>query len=208
MAQINDYLISHHFDLKSVANDTQYIFFGGGNDIFYAPLSNETLTASGVKDGLATLRATLPGVITWQVSKLVEGGAKNILLMLLMPWHTTPIAQSFSSAQRNVLKEYTQRLNSDIKSNVSTLAQSVNLQVFDTYEYVLKVQDHPADYGLVNVTAPCLENWEIFMEGVAGQEPQICSTPDEYFYWDGQGHPSAKVHELLATEVSRFLNWY
>ena len=42
MAQINNYLISCHFDLTAVANERQYIFCGA-NDIFDAPLSNETL---------------------------------------------------------------------------------------------------------------------------------------------------------------------
>jgi phospholipase/lecithinase/hemolysin len=71
----------------------------------------------------------------------------------------------------------------------------------------MKIQNNPTNFGLVNITAPCLENWEVFMEGVGGQSPQVCQAPDEYFYWDGQGHPTAKVHALLASEIREFLKW-
>jgi len=39
-----------------------------------------------------------------------------------------------------------------------------------------------------------------------GNEPEVCSNPDEYFFWD-VAHPTAKVHAILANQVMEFLGW-
>ena len=208
MAQINDFLISRHFDVRADANDTQYVFWGGGNDIQFAPISNQTLTEEGVKGQLAALETTLPFLVSWQISKIMEAGARNILIMLLQPWSPTPFLQSYSPAQRQVLDNFTLLLNKYIQGNVSAVPhQGINIQFFDTFEIMAKVFKNPTGYGLVNLTSPCLANWEVFIEGIGGETPQVCHDPDQYFYWDGYGHPTAKVHAVLAREVMRFLNW-
>ena len=208
MAQINDYLISEHFDVRDIADKTQYVFWGGANDVLFSPISNETLTAEGVKGSLARLEFTLPFLATWQISKLIEAGATNILVMLMFSWSNAPLLQTYSPAQRQVLSNFAQTLNTFIQSNISaTPHEGVNLQFFDTFNFMDRALANPRDYGLVNVTSPCLENWEIFLEGIGGEAPVVCKNPDEYFFWDGGGHPTAKVHAILANEVTRFLNW-
>jgi len=208
MAQINDFLISRHFNVSADANDTQYIFWGGGNDIQFAPISNETLTDEGVKGQLAVLESTLPFLVTWQISKLMEAGATNILVMLLQPWSQAPLLNSYSLAQRQVLDNFTILINEYIQGNLTAIPhEGINLQFFDTFDLMVQVFDNPGGYGLVNLTAPCLANWEVFIEGIGGETPEVCADPDEYFYWDGYGHPTAKVHAVLGSEVMRFLNW-
>ena len=208
MAQINDYLISREFNLSHVADETQYIFWGGGNDIQYAPISNDTLTDTGVKGQLAVLEGSLPFLVNWQAGKLIAAGAKNILVMLLQPWSQAPLLQHYSAKQRQVLDSFTLRTNNYIRGNVSAIPHpGVNLQFFDTFALMVSVFHAPEKYGLVNVTAPCLANWKIFIEGIGGHPAQICENPDSYFFWDGYGHPTAKVHRMLAQEVMKLLNW-
>lgn len=194
--------------MHSDANDTQYIFWGGGNDILFSPISNATLTDEGVTGQLAALETTLPFLVTWQVGKLMEAGATNILVMLLQPWSQTPLLQSYSPAQRQALDTFTSLINEYIQGNVSAVPhEGVDLQFFDTFDMMVKVFENPGGYGLINVTAPCLANWEVFIEGIGGETPKICPDPNEYFFWDGYGHPTAKVHAVLGSEVMSFLNW-
>ena len=65
---------------------------------------------------------------------------------------------------------------------------------------------HPGDFGLVNVTSPCLTNYRVFIDGLTGQKPIICSNPNEYLYWNGS-HPTAKVNAVYASEVERYIGW-
>jgi phospholipase/lecithinase/hemolysin len=107
MAQVNDYLISNHFNLTAVADETQYDFCGGSNDIFGAPLSNETLTAQGVNGDLAAMAVELPLLIGSQIRKLITAGATNILVMLLPSISDAPIVtQFYSSIQRQFLSKH------------------------------------------------------------------------------------------------------
>jgi hypothetical protein len=34
-----------------------------------------------------------------------------------------------------------------------------------------------------------------------------CRNPDGYVFWDGYGHPTTKVHEIIAKEVMKFIKW-
>ena len=65
---------------------------------------------------------------------------------------------------------------------------------------------NPGGYGLVNVTAPCLANYEFLMNGTGGQTPIVCSNPNEYLFWDGE-HPTAKVHAVYASEGESLIRW-
>lgn len=166
------------------------------------------MTEEGVTGQLAALETTLPVLVTWQITKLVEAGATNILVMPLQPWSQTPLLQSYSPTQRRVLDTFTTTINKYIQGNISAIShEGADLRFFDTFEMMVKVFENPGDYELVNVRDPCLANWEGFIEGIGGQTPEICADPDEYFFWDGYGHPTAKVHAVLANEVMNFLNW-
>ena len=90
MAQINDYLLTQGFDLAPTADTTQYIFQGGPNDVWFAPMNNETMTASGPVGRLAELPQAIPLMTTGQIKKLIAAGAKNILVMLLPPLNRVP----------------------------------------------------------------------------------------------------------------------
>lgn len=207
MGQVNDYLISQHFNLSAVAEETLYIWWGGANDISDL-LSNTTLTAQGVSDNLDALAVGIPALTALQIEKLIGAGATNILVMLLAPLSSSPlVTQAFSSPQIQILSQFTSVVNQGIQSNVSALArEGVNLKFFDVIAFTQTIIDNPAGFGLVNVTAPCLQNFEVFLHGVGGEAPIVCSNPNEFLFWDGE-HPTAKIHAVYASEVMSFLEW-
>src|SRR2546430_16985530 len=82
-----------------------------------------------------------------------------------------PLLQSYSVKQRQVLDGFTLRINHYIQGNVSALSHpGVNIQIFDTFSFMMEVFNAPQKFGLVNVSEPCLENWSVFIEGIGGQE--------------------------------------
>ena len=208
MAQINDYLIGKHFNVSSVAEETLYVFWGGSNDIFGLLENSTSVTSTGVDNELLRLAVAMPLLITNQIGKLMTAGAKNILIMLIPSWSNAPIGKAlFSIAQQNVISEYTQAVNARIVANVSSIAPSgVNVKFFDTLAFTQTILQKPGDFGLVNITSPCLTNYEVFINGTGGQTPIVCSNPNEYLFWDGE-HPTAKVHAVYASEVERYIGW-
>ena len=208
MAQINDYLIGKHFNLSCVAEETLYVFWGGSNDIFAVLANSGSVTSTGVDNDLLRLAVSMPLLITNQIGKLIKAGAKNILIMLIPTWSNAPVAKAlFSVAQQNVISQYTETINARIVANVSSIAPpGVNLKFFDTLAFTETILQNPGAFGLVNVAAPCLSNYQFFINGTGGRAPIVCSNPNEYLFWDGE-HPTAKVHAVYASEIERLIGW-
>ena len=202
MAQVNDYLISQHFNLENVADQTQYIHVGGGNDVFHALSSHDPTTALG------GLTVSLPALTAFNIGKLVKAGAKHILVWNIPTWSNSPFfLASTSVAQRTSITQFTNLVNEFIMGNVSAVVPAdVDLKFFDTVGFTQKILDHPDDFGLVNTTSVCLQNFQVFINGTGGQTPIICPNPDEFFFWDVE-HPTAKVHAIYGEEVMRILDW-
>jgi phospholipase/lecithinase/hemolysin len=208
MAQINDYLISNHFNLTSVAPDTLYIFWGGSNDIFDALASgaNGTLSANA----LPSVLVSIPTLTASQIEKLISAGATNILVMLLPSWSNAPVVASVLTAnQSQELSEFMSLLNNAIKSSVSPLAnpkRGVNIQFFDIAAFTQTILDNPEAYGLTDVTNACFQNYEMFISGIGGAAPIVCPNPDEFLFWDGE-HPTTKVQATFAVEIMKSIGW-
>ena len=212
MGQINDYLISKHFNLTSIAFETQYIFVGGSNDVLDA-MSNKTLTAQGVNGDLAALAVTLPLLIASQIEKLISFGATYILVALLPDPSASPSAsQSFSVAQLGVLSQLMAVINEGISSNVSVLAQpGISLKLFDTPGFFQAIKSNANQFGLRDVTDPCFQNYQAFIgpnaQGqVGGQAAIVCSNPEQFLFWDGV-HPTTGIHALVGQEIMSILDW-
>ena len=207
MAQINDYLLTQGFDLGSTADNTQYFFQGGPNDVWFAPLNNETMTPSGPTGRLAELPEAIPFMTTWQVKKLIAAGAKNILVMLLPPLNRAPESVAgLSAPELNAFSDFVQKINGGIVAGLSSInCTAITLKVFDAYQFSDGLLKDPQRYGLRNLTSPCLQNYNKFLRGKGEVDPIICEYPVEYLFWDGAGHPTTKVHSLVGLEVRRIL---
>ena len=207
MAQINDYMLTQDFDLGSSSDETQYIFQGGPNDIWFAPMNNETMTASGPVGRLAELPTAIPFMITWQVGKLIQAGAKNILVMLLPPLHRVPgsVAQ-LSPAGLLAFSQFVQQINGGIRAGLATInSPGASLKVFDAYAFTEGLFQNPQKYGLKDLTDPCLANYNEFLRGKGNVAPVICPHPEEFLFWDGAGHPTTTVHNLVGLEVRKLI---
>jgi len=207
MAQINDYLIYNHFDLGHVAPYTQYIFWGGSNDIIDS-LSNQSLTAQGVLAPTAQVAAELPLLIASQIQKLVTAGALDILVISLPPLANAPAQSSiFSTSQLTLLSQLTTTVNQGIQTAISAInATDVRIKFFDAVQFIDTILANPAAYGLVNVVDPCFSNYEAFITGQGGETPIVCPNPDQFLFWDGE-HPTTRIQAYFAQQILQFLGW-
>jgi phospholipase/lecithinase/hemolysin len=161
-----------------------------------------------LSDSLAAMAVELPLLTGSQIRKLITAGATNILVILLPSLNNASVVtQSFSLIQRQVLSQFIAVINERITSNVSAVVKDgVILRFFDVISFTQWILNNPGRYGLVNITDPCLENWQVFLRGTGGEQPKVWGNSDEFLFWNGE-HPTARVHAMFGNEVMRFLDW-
>lgn len=152
-----------------------YVIWGGANN--YLPTQSPDFVPFTTPD------ETVDNLIS-AISTLMAAGAKNFLVPNLpdlgkLPLtNGSPIAEPLNQLTRDHNDLLAQRLD-----QLSQTAGSDSKIIYADFNGLFnQVLADPAQFGLSNVTAPCLFTG--------------CTTPDEYFFWD-QIHPTTKTHEIL-----------
>lgn len=131
------------------------------------------------------------------VNTLVGIGAKNIMLVNLPGLGNIPATNASldgvcpinNQFDADCLNDLTQAHNMGL-SNLTSPIPDVNLITLDVNGLVDNTIQNPAQFGLTNVTDPCL----VFTSSTTFT---VCSNPNEYLFWD-ERHPSAVGHQFIA----------
>lgn len=141
--------------------------------------------------------------------RLAESGAKNVLLVLLPDVSRIPMAGIFTPSQRETMSKQVVILNNHLKSTADKYSKAgINIVTFDTFQYFQQLVNQPQDFGLKNTTSACLDVGQmvgsifLFAQQLTPQCAQLSS--DSYLFWDSM-HPTTKVHELVAEEISTLI---
>ncbi len=171
----------------NIPNDALYAIWGGGNNILDASLIKQTGDDAGATTSLTQSVAD----IVASIETLNNGGAKNIVVINAADLGKAPAATrgpvGLDQASTAVSIEFNTLLDQALSSfrNDPTL----NLIEINSFEYLLSVLDFPENFGITNVTDPCVDL------------ASVCSNPSEFFFYDGI-HPSAIVHETFGQFVT------
>ena len=127
------------------------------------------------------------------VSRLVDMGAKRFLVMNLMDISLMPYTIGRGLSTRAV--EFQNRFNSELSAKLDSLEHrsGVDVTLFDYVAVVKQVRTNPAQYGLTNLTQPC--------QPVHFGVGPVCSSPDEYFFWD-ESHPTRRTHQIVGEALA------
>lgn len=149
-----------------VVPNALFIVWGGANDF-------------GV--GTAVEAATN---IDFIVATLESEGAQHILVPGLPDLGQTP-AFSGNPTLQAAATAYSESFNSLLEATLPAGAR-----YFDTFSLLTAITNHPGNYGLSNVTAPCFN-------GVT-----VCADPSQYLFWDAEGHPTTAADSILAAQFA------
>ncbi|MBY4831495.1 SGNH/GDSL hydrolase family protein [Burkholderia dolosa] len=172
---------------------TLFTVMVGGNDLIYFDTPSDEILA---KEREA-------------IDILIDGGAKNILVMNLPDVSRAPIFQLKAGASRAAAQ--VDAVNLGLSAMVASIrdehAGSVNIQLFDTNALFSSLFDEPRAYGFANSTESCLEidrtGLSNFME--SHRPRAACKHPDTFVFWDIV-HPTTRTHRIVADRVAAFVH--
>lgn len=158
-----------------------YIIWIGANDYLptegtFVPFTDPTVPIDNISKAVNSLTAI---------------GAKNIMLVNLPDMGKAPLALAIDAqvpGTSAALTALTQAHNAALNNLEKSLAPDINLISFDINSLFNGVINNPGQFGLSDVTNPCL---------VSIDPSIVCSNPDQFLFWDSQ-HPTTKAHQLIA----------
>jgi phospholipase/lecithinase/hemolysin len=196
--EVTSYLLSHQ---DKASEDSLYILWIGANNYLAMP-SNVERALKEVNEG-----------ITQSLQKLVEKGAKHILVLNLPDLGKSPIGREFGSAQE--LSYFANQHNEALNQTISSFKQTnpdVNWLFLDMNRMFGEVLENPAEFGFTNTTDSCFGSVvdEITKKSVlkivasvkVAENQKAC---DGYLFFD-LVHPTAVAHQIMAEKVRLWLD--
>jgi phospholipase/lecithinase/hemolysin len=170
-----------------------YVIWIGSNDL--ADIEASATPSQAIADV-----ATVAGNIDTAIGTLAGLGAKNFLIVTVPDLGKTPaaiaggpLAVAGASALSGAFDSELVGGGGPVPSLSSlALADSLNINVLDTFSLLDTIVAHPLSFDLMNVTQPCL----------VGSTP--CADPNQFLFWDTQ-HPTAAGQAIVAEDAFQLL---
>jgi len=165
-------------------SDALYVVQFGGNDIRDALL---TLDPSKVGDAVMAIIDKDFGVI----KTLYDNGARHFLLVGAPNLGLTPAVVQQGPLAAFFAESLSLAFNDGLDQGAALLQflhPDISIQGLDISLILQSVVDAPANFGIEEVTNPCLT-----FDVKSGAK---CSNPEDYLFWDGI-HPTSVIHKLV-----------
>lgn len=205
-SQLDNYFLTHQ---NSADANSLYVIWIGSNDYLNLP---EDLNGYNAEETVQPIMASMHR----SLKRLVDNGAKHILILNLPDLGRTPIARDF--AAETELSASSTRHNELLLADVEAFKVSnpdVQWLYFDIRSALDEMLTSPAQFGFTNVTDTCYE--------AASEEPSVHTVLnmvssirvgkvglhknacDGFLFFDPV-HPSQAAHRLLAKRVRNLLD--
>ncbi|MDI9819104.1 MULTISPECIES: GDSL family lysophospholipase PlaA [unclassified Legionella] len=196
--EIDTYFLVHQ---DKVDEDSLFVIWIGANNYLGIPDDIEgtvSNTNAGIRDG---------------IRRLVDAGAKHIMVLNLPDLGQTPLAREFNA--QAALTHFSTRHNEVLAENVNALKHAypdVQWLYFDVHQTLNNLVVEPEKYGFTNITETCYEAMvekpskhsvlRMAASIKAGAEPSLCQG---YLFFDPV-HPTVLAHQIMAEHAKRFLD--
>jgi len=180
-------------DFGGAPSDAMYVIQFGGNDVRDALESITFDPSTGAPDltasfgilftALAELKAT--------IQVLYDQGARNFLVANVPNMANAPAVVLQGPTTQFITSIFVGTFNGELEGRLIALDANpgINIARFDMFGLTNDLVANPGNYGLTNVSWPCLN----FLVESGGK----CENPDQHMFWDGL-HPTAAVHKIIA----------
>ena len=181
-------------DLSAIAPpapDTLYLLLVGGNDY------NEAVRLTPSVAALAALPEQVSDHIIHAATALIESGATHLLIGNLPILGQQPYAKFLNQAAPQstaLLNSLSTRHNQLLAQKLKTLAATTRAEIIplDLAGLFKAVMDSPIQFGLTNVSDPCL------VKSRSETAPtSLCDNPKQFLFWDDV-HPTEQGHAAIS----------
>ena len=191
-SQVDSYLAYMQSAPNYQPANTLFAIFIGGNDLVNYGRSVDAILAAE----------------TSALTKLINSGARHVLLLNLPPFDRAPAFVDANSTRtdaadiRAQILDYNTRLvmlRDQLVAQYGAAGISLNMQIFDTKAQVEDLLDNPTAYGRTNVTDACLalENSDTSNYLTDHGRRPDCTNADTFVFWD-RLHPTTASHKVIA----------
>ncbi|STY28380.1 lysophospholipase A [Legionella wadsworthii] len=196
--EVNDYLSDHQ---DKASEDSLYVIWIGANNYLAFP-----------SDMDETLHNVNTGIIH-SMQRLVQKGAKHILVVNLPDLGRTPAAIEFDSVE--TMTAYTREHNNLLSKSIDDLKHEypdVEWLYYDLYQAFDEMMAHPQDYGFNNITETCVNSVvdditkNSVLKMVASVKPSINSDACTGYLFFDLVHPTALAHKILGERARTMLD--
>jgi len=169
-------------DHQSAPSEALYVIQFGGNDVRDA-LFNPAEAIDILLDAVAAVKA--------DIEALYNAGARNFVVANSPNLAHTPLVRMFGDTAIGGATFFSGFYNGFLEGALQQLDPLAGIKIhrLDMGVFMDDVVANPGDYGLTNVTSPCL-NFMI-------ESDAKCDNPEEYLFWDSI-HPTKAGHNALA----------
>jgi thermolabile hemolysin len=140
--------------------------------------------------------------------KLVNAGARNILLLNLPDVSRAPVFQYRSDGPyvASQVVAFNQKLTQLRDGLQATYGPSLVVRLFDTYTTFNNILNNPDNYGVTNTWQSCLDINQDASSNYLYTRPARaeCTNADAFVFWDTL-HPTTHTHKLLADYAASFV---
>jgi phospholipase/lecithinase/hemolysin len=183
-------------DFGGAPSDALYVVQFGGNDVRDA-LEAITLDANGNPDLSASfgILFTALAEVEATIQTLYDAGARNFVVANVPNVANAPAVVLQGPNTQFITGIFVGTFNGELEGRLIALEanQGINIARFDMFGLTDDLVANPGNFGLTNVSWPCLN----FLVESGGK----CENPEEYMFWDGF-HPTAAVHRIMADAVN------
>lgn len=196
--EVNSYLLEHH---DKASADSLFVIWIGSNNYLAFPSEVEK-----------TLHDVQLGIIH-SMERLVEKGAKHILVVNLPDLGRTPAAIEFGSI--NEMTYFAKEHNNLLSKAVDELKQKypdVEWLHYDLHQAFEEVMSHPQDYGFTNLTSTCVNSVveditkTSVLKMVASVKPNTTQDGCTGYLFFDLVHPTALAHKILGDRAREMLD--
>lgn len=196
--EVNNYLLEHN---DKASADSLFVVWIGSNNYLAFPSEVEQ-----------TLHDVHAGIIH-SIHRLVEKGAKHILVVNLPDLGRTPAAIEFGSIE--AMTYFAKEHNNLLSQSVDELRQKypdVEWLYYDLHQAFDEVMMHPQDYGFTNITGTCVNavvndvTKRSVLKMVASVKPKIAADGCKGYLFFDLVHPTALAHQILGERARTMLD--
>lgn len=184
-------------DFGGAPADALYVVQFGGNDVRDA-LSAITIDPTGAPDLTASFGILFTALAEVQatIQVLYDAGARNFLVANVPNMANAPAVVLQGPGTQFITSIFVGTFNGELEGRLIALDANPGIDIarFDMFGLTNDLVANPGDYGLTNVSWPCLD----FLADSGGK----CENPEEHMFWDGL-HPTAAAHKIIAEAAER-----